>query len=219
VLVTSRSAAEYRAMFGLPAGASSGTVLDCSAGGASFAAETGDDVVAVDPSYAAGRAALADGVRAALADGDRIIAAHADRFDWSWYGERAARAAMRTAAAAAFLADLARRPGRYVAGALPHLPLRTGSVDLALCSHLLFTWADRFDEHWHRRALLELARVARREVRVYPLVVQGTGDPVPFLDGLRADLQAAGLPTTLQPVPYRFQRGAIRMLVVDTTGR
>ncbi len=219
MLVTSRSAAEYRAMFGLPAGASSGRVLDCSAGGASFAAETGDDVVAVDPSYAAGEAALADGVRAALADGDRIIAAHADRFDWSWYGERAARAGMRTAAAATFLADLARRPGRYVAGALPHLPLRTGSVDLALCSHLLFTWADRFDEHWHRDALLELARVARREVRVYPLVVQGTGDPVPFLDGLRADLHAAGLPTTLQPVPYRFQRGADRMLVVDTSRR
>ena len=218
MLVTSRSAAEYRAMFGLPADASPGTVLDCSAGGASFAAETGDDVVAVDPSYAAGRAALADGVRAALADGDRIIAAHADRFDWSWYGERAARAAMRTAAAAAFLADLARRPGRYVAGALPHLPLRTGSVDLALCSHLLFTWADRFDEHWHRRALLDLARVARREVRVYPLVVQGTGDPVPFLDGLCADLHAAGLPTTLQRVPYRFQRGADQMLVVDTSG-
>jgi hypothetical protein len=91
-------------------------------------------------------------------------------------------------------------------------------VDLALCSHLLFTWADRFDEHRHRAALTELARVARREVRVYPLVVQGTGDPVPFLDGLRADLHAAGLPSTLQPVPYRFQRGADRMLVVDTTG-
>ena len=219
MLVTSRSAAEYRAMFGLPSGALPGPVLDCSAGGASFAAETGDEVVAVDPSYVAGRAALVAGVRAALVDGDRIIASHADRFDWSWYGGRSERAAMRTGAAAAFLADLARRPGRYVAGALPHLPLGTGSVELALCSHLLFTWADRFDEHWHRAALIELARVARREVRVYPLVVKGTGDPVPFLDGLRADLHAAGLPSTLRPVPYRFQRGADRMLVVDTSGR
>ncbi|MGI5130992.1 hypothetical protein ACQEVB_29595 [Pseudonocardia sp. CA-107938] len=214
MLVTSRSAAEYRAMFALPPELP-GTVLDCCAGGASFAAETAG-VVAVDPTYARGRAELADGVRTGLVDGDRMIAAHADRFDWSWYGDRAARASMRTAAAAAFLADLADRPGRYVAGALPHLPLATGSVDLALCSHLLFTWADRFDEHWHRAALVELARVARQEVRVYPLVLQGSGEPVPFLDALRADLDAAGLPSELRPVPYRFQRGAEEMLVVGT---
>jgi hypothetical protein len=218
VLVTSRSTAEYRAMFDLPPGRLPGAILDCCAGGAGFAAET-EGVVAVDPWYATGRAAMAADVRASLADGDRIIAANADRFDWSWYGERPTRAAMRTAAAGSFLADLTRRPSRYVAGALPHLPLATGSVDLALCSHLLFTWADRFDEHWHRAALIELARVARREVRVYPLVVQGSGEPVPFLAGLRADLRAAGLPTALRPVPYRFQRGAEEMLVVDTTGR
>ncbi|MGH3587025.1 MAG: hypothetical protein ACRDQ0_11955, partial [Pseudonocardia sp.] len=98
---------------------------------------------------------------------------------------------------------------------LPDLPLASASVDLALCSHLLFTWYDELDVAWHRRAIAELARVARREARIFPVVVQGTGEPVPFLDGLRAELRAAGHPSHVRDVPYRFQRGPNRMLVVE----
>jgi Methyltransferase domain len=107
-------------------------------------------------------------------------------------------------------------PGRYVAAALPRLPLASGRFDLVLCSHLLFTWSNQLDAGWHHRALAELARVARGEVRVYPTVVQGTGDPVPFLDDLRTRLHAAGYRTRLQPVPYRFQRDAHHTLVISS---
>lgn len=81
-----------------------------------------------------------------------------------------------------------------------------------LCSHLLFSWADQLDSTWHRAALAELVRVARRQVRIYPLVVQGTGEPVSFLDDLRAELDATGHRSQLRQVPYRFQRRADRML-------
>lgn len=215
MLVTSRSAAEYRAMFDLTPDDLTGSVLDCCAGGSSFAAETDGRVVAVDPAYAVGREDLAVQLREALDEGDRIIDRNADRFEWGWYGNPARRAEMRRAAAEFFLADLTGRPERYVAGSLPHLPLASGGVDLALCSHLLFTWADRLDEHWHRRALAELVRVARREVRIFPVVVQGTGEPVPFLDTLRDELHALGRRTHLRDVPYRFQRGGDRMLLIE----
>ena len=33
-----------------------------------------------------------------------------------------------------------------------------GSFDLAVCSHLLFTWANVFDMAWHEAALREMAR-------------------------------------------------------------
>ncbi|MFI9381806.1 MBL fold metallo-hydrolase [Kutzneria sp. NPDC052558] len=214
VLVTSRSAAEYRAMFDLSPDDLAGVTLDCCAGGASFAAET-PDVVAVDPAYAMGIDELGRLVRAGLHDGDRMILDHRDRFEWSWYGSVERRRAMRMAAAEAFLADLRERPGRYVAAALPALPLASKSVDLALCSHLLFTWANRLDEKWHRQAIEELVRVARQEVRIFPLVLQGTAEPVGFLDRLRSTLP----PSQLREVPYRFQRGARHMLVVDATGR
>ncbi|UFS98002.1 methyltransferase domain-containing protein [Nocardia huaxiensis] len=212
MLVTSRSAAEYRAMFALTDTDLAGSVLDCCAGGASFAAETGDRVIAVDPMYALEDHVLAARVRAAIRDGDAIIAAHADRFEWTWYGGIEQRRVLRHAAGERFIADLTAHPDRYVPGALPELPFVTGSFDLVLCSHLLFTWSDRFDEDFHRRALAELVRVARREVRIYPLVVQATGEPVEYLDRLCEELRAAGHDVRLRQIAYRFQRGAQEML-------
>ena len=218
MLVTSRSAAEYRAMFDLTPEDLTGPVVDCCAGGSSFAAETNGRVVAVDPAYALGPDELAVQVRTGLVEGDRMIEQNADRFEWSWYGSPARRAEMRREAAELFVADLTGRPERYVAGALPHLPLSSGSADLVLCSHLLFTWADQLGEDWHRRALAELVRVARREVRIFPVVVQGTGEPVAFLDALRNDLHARGHRSRLRDVPYRFQRGGTRMLQIEVGG-
>jgi hypothetical protein len=67
---------------------------------------------------------------------------------------------------------------------------------------------------WHELALLELARVAR-EVRVFPLVNQGSGDPVAFLGRLRDRLEAeAGFASRVVTVPFAFQVGADEMLVV-----
>jgi SAM-dependent methyltransferase len=217
VLVTSRSAAEYHAMFDLTSDALAPLrVLDCCAGASSLAAETAAYVVAADPAYGRGRAMVADEAQSGLVAGSDIIEDQADRFEWSWYGVPARRTAMRTAAMRRFVADLAARPSRYVAGALPDLPFADESFDLVLCSHLLFTWADRFDRDWHHAALSELVRVARSEVRIFPLVHQGSGDPVAFLPSLRSELQAAGHRNELRRVPYRFQRGADQMLVVLT---
>src|SRR6266567_1771930 len=202
MIISSRSATEYRAMFGLtPANLAVPEVLDCCAGGSSFTSETVGRVVAADPAYALDRHALARRVRASLHEGDHMIAEHAARFDWSWYGSPASRERLRTAAAGRFLAHLRARPARYIAAALPHLPLATASFDLVLCSHLLFTWANLLDADWHYQALAELARVARREVRIYPTVVQGTGYPVTFLPDLRARLHAAGYSTVSRRCP------------------
>jgi len=197
-------------MFDLSPEDLAGAMLDCCAGGASFAAET-PGVLAVDPVYAKGKEEMARLVREGLHDGDRMIRDNRDRFEWGWYGSVDRRGEIRRTAAEAFLRDLGERPGWYVAGALPDLPMASKSVDLALCSHLLFTWANRLDEQWHRRAIGELVRVARRELRIFPLVLQGTAEPVEFLDRLRAALPAS----ELREVPYRFQRGARHMLVVD----
>jgi SAM-dependent methyltransferase len=214
MLITSRSAAEYNAMFDL-GDLTTTSVLDCCAGASSFAAETSTRVVAVDPAYANTLDDLAARVRDGLGDGDRIIERNAEHFDWSWYQSRSHRTELRTSAARLFLDDIQAHPERYVAGALPHLPFADGSFDLVLCSHLLFTWSDVFDVDWHRQALAELVRVARREVRVFPLVVQGIGSPVPFVGQLRAELDASGHDSRTSTVPYRFQRGADQMLVVN----
>ena len=221
MLISSRSFAEYLAMFGLTSAELAGrVVVDVAAGGADFtagAAAAGARAIAVDTSYALGPAALAQQLDANVDVGLTIVDHHPGRFTWRWYGDRGRRDEMRHLAAARFLTSLRQAPGRYVAGELPRLPLHDGSADLVLCSHLLFTWSDVLDLDWHRDAILELARVGT-EVRVFPLVVQGTGADVEWLPELCDELRSAGLTVGQRQVPYEFQVGGNQMLVVTAPG-
>ncbi|MGY1705881.1 methyltransferase domain-containing protein [Geodermatophilus sp. SYSU D00697] len=214
-LVSARSFEEYRAMFGLTDADLAGRVLDCPGGGAGFTAVArarGTDAVAVDPVYATPPAALGARLAGELERGRAWAQAHADRYVWDFHGDPAGHARLRAEAARAFTADRAATPGRYVCAALPALPFRDGAFDLVLSSHLLFTYADRLDRAFHRAAALELVRVSRGQVRVYPLVDQA-GRPLPgLLDGLVADLAAAGVAAEVQDVGYEFQRGARSLL-------
>jgi hypothetical protein len=169
---------------------------------------------AADPLYAHGVDVIAERLSADLDHGNAMINANADRFVWKWYGSAERRRDMRLNARSEFMADIRRRPGAYLAAGLPHLPLADASVDMVLCSHLLFTWAERLDREWHRAAITEMSRVSRGEVRIFPLVRLGDGEPVVFLDALQADLRAAGLVCAVRRVPYEFQRGADHMLIV-----
>jgi hypothetical protein len=216
VLVTSRAFAEYEAFFALSSADLSGRVLDCAAGASGLAAglrARGGRATALDPAYARGTDALLADAHASVTQGAALVAAHADRFVWDWYGTPGRKEAMRRDALAAFTADLRVHPDTYVAGALPDLPFRDDAFGLALCSHLLFTWSDTFGEEWHRRALRGLLRVAR-EVRVFPLVVQSTGEEVPFLPRLLDGLRTDGYGVEVRRVPYEFQRGADRLLAL-----
>lgn len=218
MLVTSRAYEEYVAFFDLDVAQLKGRrVLDCSAGAASFVARAcreGVDAVAVDPAYALEPDELAEVAGRGLRDGNVIADSFPGRFTWDWYGSVQSRERMRTRALAEFVLDLAEHPERYVTGALPALPFADLQFDVALCSHLLFTWADQLGREWHLAALCELSRVAA-EVRVFPTVLQGAGDQVPFWDELIADVDARGLRTQRRHVPYEFQVGADTMLVIS----
>lgn len=110
-------------------------------------------------------------------------------------------------------------PGGYVAAALPDLPFSEDACDLVLWWHLLLIWANHFDEHWHLAALTELARVARREVRVYPpRCSRGVGERVPFLNAMIDELRRCGHRAYTRPVSFRFQRSADAMLVIESAG-
>jgi hypothetical protein len=221
VLISSRSFTEYLAMFGLDSTDLVGrTVVDVAAGGSDFVASAsalGAKAVAVDAAYAVD----ADLLAAQLADntgtGLSIVDHHPDRFTWQWYGDRATRDEMRRDAAQRFTIDRLSSPGHYLAGTLPRLPFRDAAADLVLSSHLLFTWSDVLDRDWHRDAIIELARIAA-QVRIFPLVVQGTGDPIAWLPDLYDELRDLGLVAEERQVAYEFQTGADQMLVVSRSG-
>lgn len=221
VLVSARSLSEYVDMFGLGRADLQGRILDCPGGAASAVAEineAGGQAIAVDPQYARG----ADDLRSRiLADVDRAVA-HLQRreinYDWDVRGSLVGHEAARRTAAERMLEDLAAAPERYVAGALPSLPLADDSADLALCSHLLFTYADRMDLADHVDAIVEMARVAP-EVRIYPLV-DHAGNPLPELvRSVIAKLKKERLTSRIEPVVRPFQLAATTRLVVERTNR
>lgn len=153
-------------------------VLDCPGGPGSLAARLrgeGCVVTAVDPLYALEPAELE---RRALADLDHTMAIQAASDDLRPDFDLDACRQEHLQALQAFLTDRSAHPDRYVAAALPQLPFADRSFDLVLCGHLLFSYAPLcdgglmagagLDLAWHRRALAELCRVSRAEVRLYP---------------------------------------------------
>jgi SAM-dependent methyltransferase len=214
---TARSYLEYKAMFELTPEDLTGSVLDCNGGMSSLAAELntqGVTATAVDPAYNLDDDQMVTKVADWLRDGEEIASRNPDRYTWKWYGSAAKRNNLKGNAAASFLDDFRSHPDRYVAASLPDLPFPDNSFDLVLCSHLLFTWANSYGYEWHLAALREMVRVARREVRVFPLVIQRSGEPVLFLNDLRDALAAAGHKNEVREVEYEFQVGARSMLSI-----
>lgn len=169
-----RGMAEYEAMFALRPADRARRLLGCGDGPASFNAEwtrTAGRVVSLDPLYAWSAEAIRTRIAATFPDVVRRMHAEPGRFRLNDGGKIDALAARRWAAMQRFLADYAEggRAGRYVAGALPRLPLRADGFDLALCSHLLFLYEAQLSRAFHLRALRALLRTAR-EVRVFPLL-------------------------------------------------
>ena len=223
IIVTARPFDEYVAMFDLrPTDLSAGPVLDCPSGASGFAAgarAVACDVTAVDPVYAdmVSHADLVARARQDTAFGNQYVADTPDTYVWGFFRDLDDHLSRRMAAVDAFDRDRLANPNRYVAGALPHLPFSDDSFDLVLSSHLLFVYPDHFDAQAHLDGVLELARVASGEVRMFPLV-DTTTRPWPGVEELRRALAARGHATEVRPVPYEFIRNGDAMLVIDGSG-
>lgn len=204
-------------MFDLTSDDLSRSILDCPGGAASFAAEANDrgtSVIAVDPVYTASAEWLAQHAVDEAIRGNRHTGASVESFVWTFFTDIDDHLERRTAAARRFGADLIDRSSAYVTGSLPRLPFRGSSFDLVLSSHLLFMYADRLDEDFHVAAALELTRVARSEVRIFPLISEAGTDVAPLINAVREAVATIGATTTVSRTSYEFQRGGDEMLVI-----
>jgi SAM-dependent methyltransferase len=218
-LVSARSFDEYVAMFALTEADLGGSILDCPGGAASFAAKArsrGTCVVAIDPVYAAPVDWLAEHAVNEAVRGNRHTASSIDSFEWTFFADITDHLNRRTHSARVFGEDLVASPSTYVAASLPRLPFRDASFDLVLSSHLLFMYADRLDTDFHIGAACEMARVARREVRLFPLISDSGADTTTLLDAVRDAVTARGYATAVKPSPYEFQKGGNEMLIIGT---
>ncbi|WP_024794045.1 class I SAM-dependent methyltransferase [Tomitella biformata] len=221
MLISSRSLDEYRAMFRLTDADLARRILDCPGGAAGFTSAAharGGDVTACDTAYFEHQPKELAVLATAEADrGNRYVRTHSEQYEWTFFADPDEHQRVRQQACQQFADHIRRHPDRYIAGRLPSLPFADASFDLALSSHLLFSYSDTLDHEFHVRAIRELMRVTREELRVFPLVAVGSSEPYRRLDELLADLRAQGISGDVVTVDYEFQRGGNQMLVCRHT--
>lgn len=221
MLISSRSLDEYRSMFNLTDDDLSQRILDCPGGAASFTSEVNDlggDVTACDVAYMGhGAEDLATLAAAETDRGNRYVRTHAEQYDWTFFADPDEHQRIRRHAVDEFTAHMRRHPHHYVAGRLPSLPFEDSSFDLVLSSHLLFSYSDSLGHTFHVDAISELMRVARGELRIFPLVASGSSACYPRFDDLLTDLRDRNIACEVVDVGYRFQAGADHMVVCRHT--
>jgi hypothetical protein len=213
-----RLASEYINMFALTAQELDGRILDCAGGPSSFNRELtsqGRRVTSCDPLYQFGAEEIAERIEDTYPKMMALNEANKDNFLWKQYGSPAQLGRIRMRAMRLFLEDytIGKERGRYVVGELPALPFATGSFDLALCSHFLFTYSEQFTTDFHVRSVMEMARIAT-EVRVFPLLAAFTGEISPHLSIVMDNLNGLGFCVDVREVSYEFQKGGNKMLIV-----
>ncbi|MBO3460899.1 SAM-dependent methyltransferase [Aetokthonos hydrillicola Thurmond2011] len=213
-----RSLEEYIQMFNLTVNDLQSKIIDCASGPASFNAEMtklGYNVISCDPIYQFSADEIASRIEETCPVMLQGVEANRHKFVWKIYQSPQHLVETRMAAMQQFVTDfsLGLQQGRYKQEALPTLSFNSGRFDLALCSNLLFTYSDQLSLEFHLAAITEMCRVAN-EVRIFPLLVNMTGETSPFLEPVIQELDARGYGVKIKNVPYEFQQGGNQLLQV-----
>ena len=212
-----RSIQEYIGMFSLTPQELNLAILDCAGGPASFNAQMtrqGHNVISCDPIYQFS----ADEIAGRIQDTYQLVIdgvkANVDNYVWQNIESPEQMGKIRMEAMNQFLADfpIGLQQRRYVTDELPKLSFSDRQFDLALCSHLLFTYSDHLSAEFHIDSIKELCRVAK-EVRIFPLL-NLSGETSNILAPVIENLQQQGYTAAIKPVDYEFQKGGNQLLSV-----
>lgn len=216
-----RSFDEYRRIFALTGEDLDKRIISVADGPAGFNAAMkarGKIVTSVDPLY---EFSAEDIKRRFYEVVDNVIdQVRATPGDWTWTYHRSPDGlkANRVRALETFLPDYeaGKKEGRYVTGELPHLEFKDGSFDIALCSHFLFLYSEKFGYEFHRDSIIEMLRIAG-EARIFPLLDLSL-DCSLYVEPLTKELESRGFTVEISKVDYEVQRGGNEMMRVWRRG-
>jgi hypothetical protein len=217
ILPWGRSFDEYVAMFGLTTADLDKRILGCGDGPASFNAamhKKGKPIVSVDPLYQFSKEEISRRVQAAYPAIIEQLLASQGTYVWTTITSPQHLGRIRIAAVSDFVKDYdqGKADGRYLPHELPSLPFEDNAFDLALCSHLLFTYSERLSGSFHVQAVLEMFRAAK-EVRIFPLLDMN-GQPSRHVPSVCEALNGRGSRWSIEAPEYEFQRGGNKMLKI-----
>ena len=214
-----RVASDYEAMFAIRLAELSGKhVLDCPSGPSSFVSEAnavGVHAIGVDPLYDQPLEVL---LQRGAADVDYTMARMGDNSSEFGDVNLQAYASSKLQAMIRFARgfEQGKANGVYRAAQLPNLPFADGAFDLVLSGHLLLTYSSPesggilpnsdFSLAWHVEAVMELVRVCRGEVRLYPTTTRWkTPCRHPYAEAIAEHCTSRGMRVRYEP--SSFARG------------
>ncbi len=217
IIFIGRNFDEYLHMFGLSPKELQGLrILDCPAGACSFTAhanQQGIDVTACDIAYAHDVDNLRKKGINDIVYSASVLEKTKEKYVWDYFKSVKELSHVRRVALEDCTSDMLRRPERYHFVTLPTLPYKDNEFDLILSAHFLFMYADRLSYEEHVQTVNELIRVAKKEVRIFPLV-DLHGQRYLHLDELIDELKQKNLKVREEKVNYEFQKNANSMLVI-----
>jgi hypothetical protein len=210
-----RNFEEYVRMFDLTEDEPGLSILSCGDGPASFNCQMyaqGRRVVSCDPIYQFSAEQLQMRINESY---DKVMTEtykNKNNFVWETMKSPEELGQVRMEAMQEFLADYetGRKEGRYLPESLPSLPFGDNAFDLALCSHFLFLYTEQLSLDFHKKAIVEMCRVAR-EIRIFPLIDLDLNKSS-HIPTICSELRKSGLTVEILKVPYEFQRGGNEMM-------
>jgi len=215
-----RSFDEYAAMFALSKKELEKRILGCGDGPASFncvLTKRGGHVVSVDPLYHFSVDEIGNQIDKTYKEVIEQTRRNQNEFVWNHISSLEELGRVRKEAMNEFLSDFqaGKKEGRYVEASLPTLSFKDNEFDLALCSHFLFLYSERFSEDFHLQSIKELCRVSS-EARVFPLLELGARKSR-HLDNTISRLNNEGFVVRIEKVSYEFQAGGYEMMRIRAT--
>ncbi|NQY20225.1 MAG: SAM-dependent methyltransferase [Campylobacteraceae bacterium] len=102
---------------------------------------------------------------------------------------------------------------RYIHNELPKLSFSNDSFDLVLSSNFLFLYSEHFDLQFHIDSILEMCRVSKKEVKIFPLL-DLKNQKSEYLEAILDILKNKGFETKIIKTNYEFQKGANELLSI-----
>jgi len=217
IVFIGRTFEEYLDMFSLTPDELKGrTILDCPAGACSFTAigsQKGLDITACDIAYYHQGEDLKNKGLQDIEHAMENMEKAKGNYKWDYFEDIEELKAHRLDALHACANDMRENSERYIPVTLPELPFKDKEFDIILSAHFLFMYADRLNYEFHLETLHELLRVAKEEVRVFPLV-DLEGKRYKHLNKVMEHLHEKGFYAEEVNVSYEFQANADSMLII-----
>jgi hypothetical protein len=174
-----RNFEEYKNMFLLSNQDLLSSILGCGDGPSSFnleATKQNANITSIDPIYQFTKEEIQQRIDETSAVVGEQLKQNQKDFVWKNIKSVDELIDIRLTAMSDFIKDYenGKNENRYIHNELPKLSFDNDSFDLILSSHFLFLYSEHFDLKFHIDSILEMCRVSKKEVRIFPFYIRNT---------------------------------------------